>query len=45
MVVGGGGVKSYSCQTPLRLSYVELWLGRGFDNYVIKIFSRKVYLC
>ena len=26
MVGGGGGVKSFSCQTQLRLCYVELWL-------------------
>ena len=24
---GGGGVKSFSCQTQLRLCQVELWLG------------------
>ena len=27
-----GGVKSFSCQTKLRLCYVELWLSGCFDN-------------
>ena len=30
----GGGVKSFSCQTQLRLCSVELWLGWGFDNII-----------
>ena len=32
---GGGGVKSFSCktQTLVRLGYVGLWLGWGFDNF------------
>ena len=31
---GGGGVKSFSCktQTLVRLGWVELGLGWGFDN-------------
>ena len=29
----GGGLKSFSCQTQLRLCYVEFWMGLGFDNY------------
>ena len=29
---GGGGVKSFSCETQLRLCYVELRLSWGFDN-------------
>ena len=31
---GDGGVKSFSCktQTLVRLGYVGLWLGWGFDN-------------
>ena len=28
----GGGVKSFSCQTQLRLNFVGLGLGWGFDN-------------
>ena len=33
--VGGGGVKSFLCktQTYVRLGYVGLWLGWGFDNF------------
>ena len=34
MVVGGGGLKSFSCLTQLKvmLGWVELWLSWGFDN-------------
>ena len=34
VVVVGGGVKSFSCktQTLVRLGWVELGLGWGFDN-------------
>ena len=34
VVGGGGGVKSFSCktQTLVRLGYVRLWLGWGFDK-------------
>ena len=36
---GGGSVKSFSCQTQLRLCYVKLWLGWGFDNIEILEFE------
>ena len=39
VVGGGGGVKSFSCQTQLRLCYVELMLSWGFDNIVNIEFS------
>ena len=33
---GGGGVKSFSCKTQpwVRLGWVGLWLGWGFDNNI-----------
>ena len=32
MVGGGGGVKSFSCQTQLLVCKVELWLSWGCDK-------------